>query len=79
MPRFYFDTYDGDLHVCDEDGLDLPNVEAVRVAALDALPAMARDVFPKSYSRLNMATAVRDETGRLVFTATLSLVARWVE
>lgn len=43
VPRYYIDTDDGDFRHHDEDGHDLPDVEAARRAALAALPDMARE------------------------------------
>jgi len=44
MPRYFFDTYDGDRFVPDEEGQELEGIDAAKVAAQAALPEMARDV-----------------------------------
>ena len=76
MPRYFFDTDDGDQSFRDDEGLDLPHVEAAREAALDALPDMARDKMPDGDRRTFVAT-VRDAYGVVVYSATLSLKGEW--
>ena len=76
MPRFFIDTSDGDLSLHDEDGYDLPTVQAARDAAVDALPDMARDKLPDGERRAFRA-AVRGEDGQLLYTASLSFVGEW--
>ena len=76
MPRYFFDTDDGDRSHRDDDGLDLPHPEAARRAALDALPDMARDKMPDG-DRRTLVAAVRDERGTVVYSATLSLEGDW--
>ena len=77
MPRYYFDTNDGDEQQKDDTGLDWADRQAARLAAMDALPDIARDVLPDG-DRREMAVRVRDETGRVILTATLSLAVDWV-
>ena len=76
MPRYFFDTDDGDRSHRDDDGLDLPHPEAARRAALDALPDMARDKMPDG-DRRTLVAAVQDERGTVVYAATLSLEGDW--
>ncbi len=77
MPYYFFDTHDGDTTVIDDQGLELANRQAARVAAIDALPDIARDVLPDG-DRREMGVRVRDETGRVILTAALSLNVDWV-
>ncbi len=76
MPRYFIDTDDGDYPHHDEDGHDLPNDEAARLTALDALPDMARDKIPDGDRRIFTATA-RDEQGNVVYKAFLTLEGGW--
>ncbi len=76
MPRFFIDTSDGDLSLRDEDGYDLPDMQAARVAAIDALPGMARDKLPDGERRAFRA-AVRGADGQLLYTASLCFVGEW--
>lgn len=78
MFRFFFDTCDGARTFYDEEGMLLADDEAARHQAMIALPDIARDVVPKDGDRRDMMVDVRNEGGQVVFTATLSLVARWI-
>ena len=73
MPRFFIDTDDGDVHVQDDEGFDLEDVEAARREAMTVLPDMARDKLPDGDRRTFVAT-VRDHAGSVVYSASLTLV-----
>jgi hypothetical protein len=75
MPRFFFATRDDDFVREDHEGLDFPDLEAVKVEAAKALAELARDVIPGSLKR-ELAVEVRDELGpilkaRLTFEAVI--------
>ncbi|GJE61847.1 DUF6894 family protein [Methylobacterium trifolii] len=76
MPRYYIDTDDDDLLVESDGSEMLTSPAEARRAALDALPDMARDKMPDGDHRTFRAT-VRDEHGREVYTATMTLVGTW--
>ncbi len=76
MPRYFIDADDGDFPHRDEDGHDLPDDEAARRTALDALPDMARDKIPDGDTRTFTATA-RDGRGNVVYGASLVLRGGW--
>ena len=76
MPIFFFDTDNGDTSYRDDEGLDLPDEEAARKAALHALPDMARDKLPDA-DRRTFGVTVRDANGLVVYDATLSLKGEW--
>jgi hypothetical protein len=78
MPRFLFDIYDGVRLTRDDEGSELPDREAARKEALSVLPDIARDRSPDG-DRRDFIVDVRDETGRVIYTATLSLVGRWID
>jgi hypothetical protein len=78
LPRFFFDINDGDNYFRDDEGSELPNEEAARKEALGCLPELTRSKMPDG-NRRNFIVDVRDEANHRIFTATLSLVARWVE
>jgi len=73
MPRFFFDTYDDERYVPDQDGLDLKDIEAAKMEAQKALPDMAKDALPGGNHR-SFVVNVRDEAGQVVLRAALSLV-----
>ena len=60
MPRYYFDSRDGDSFIEDDEGVEFPDLETARDQATAALADMARDVLPGSLRR-ELAIEVRDE------------------
>lgn len=76
MPHFYFDIDDGLYVHVDEDGVILPDAQAARDEALDILPHITRESLPVGHER-TYSSSVRDESGKVIYRATLSLVAEW--
>jgi hypothetical protein len=76
VPRFFFDTYDGDRLVPDDEGLELENLEAAKIEAQTTLPHMARDGLPDGDERV-FIISVRDEAGQVVLRAALSLAVEY--
>jgi hypothetical protein len=79
MPRFFVDVHDGDAQVRDEDGQEFANLKAVRRDAVLALSELARGLPRAAGDQHDIIVGVRDETGKSVLTATLSLVVRWAD
>ncbi len=77
VPRFFIDTSDQQHFVRDKVGYELPDVDAARDAAIEALPDMARDVLPDGDARTFLAV-VRDEQNRTLLQASLSLGVVWM-
>ncbi len=77
MPRFFFDTFDGDKRMQDDVGV-VCDLDEVDKEAVDALPDIAREKLPDGLKR-DLWVRVRDEEGVLVFEASLSLRAHWVK
>jgi hypothetical protein len=75
MPLFYFDTRDDDELIRDDVGLELPDLEAVKVQAAKGLAEMAVDVLPGSNERC-LGVDVRDGFDRAVLTTELTFKAR---
>ncbi|WP_439400492.1 DUF6894 family protein (plasmid) [Bradyrhizobium sp. PMVTL-01] len=61
MPRYYFDLRDGKHLIQDEEGMDLPDMEAVRNEAARALVDLARDSIRSNSA--NLVIEARDENG----------------
>lgn len=78
MPRYFIDSDDNDVLHIDEDGLDLPDDEAARCHAQDALPDMAREHLPDG-NRRTFVVAVRNAEGEVIYRATLALRGEWVQ
>ena len=70
MPRFYFDTTDGDALIEDETGLELSDLDEAKAEAARALADLARDVLPASEVR-ELAVNVKDEANTLVMRTVL--------
>jgi hypothetical protein len=77
MPRYFFDTYDGNHASLDEEGVECGSRQQIQDCAIDALPDIARDELPDGLEQL-FWVKVRDESGRLVFEASLTLTSRWL-
>ncbi len=60
MPHYYFDTRDDDKFVCDDEGLDLPDVSAATKVAARSLAELALEVLPGSTERC-LGVDVRDD------------------
>ena len=60
MPRFYFDTHDGERHVRDDEGLTLSGLDAAREHALRAAGEMVKTALPDRAHQF-MAVAVLGE------------------
>jgi len=73
MPRYFFDTHDGEHELRDEEGSEILGLQEARDEAIRVLPGIARDVLPGGGDRGDFVSTVRDERGQLVFRATLSL------
>ena len=79
MPRYFFDTKDGGLAVRDDEGHELPDAATVRRMAIEALSDLASDDMPEDGDRHVVFVRVRDERDHIVFHASLSLVADWID
>lgn len=78
MPRYFIDTTAGSLNARDEEGYDLPDLEAARREAVCALPEIARYSLNRS-ERKSVVVKVRDESGAVLFQATLTLSEQWMD
>jgi hypothetical protein len=73
VPLYFIDTRDGDDLDEDDVGLDLPDLEQVKIVAAKSLADLARDVIPGSVRR-TLVVEVRDDQGT-VLPATLTFEA----
>jgi hypothetical protein len=65
MPRYFFDIREGDKVAIDEEGKDLPGVEAAQEEAARSLADLARDKIG-CYPFCQMSIGVRDTDGPVV-------------
>jgi hypothetical protein len=78
MPRYFIDSSDGNFSHIDSEGVELAGDAAARYLALDALPDMVREVLPDG-DRREFAVCVRDEVGKVIYSASLTLAGAWRE
>lgn len=78
MPRYFIDSSDGNFSHIDSEGVELAGDDAARYLALDALPDMVREVLPDG-DRREFAVCVRDEVGKVIYSASLTLAGAWRE
>lgn len=78
MPRYFFDIHNGGKIVHDDEGMELPDMPAVRKAAMEALPAIAAEEIPTDGDQQHFAVLVSDEDGHPVYSATLSFTGLWL-
>ncbi len=76
MPRYFFETHDGDTVHVDQEGLELADNANARLEALRAFSDMARDNIPNGDHRV-FSSIVRNEAGAVVYAATMTLDGRW--
>ena len=72
MPRYFIDIDDGEVYAVDEEGSEWPDLLAARSDAVAALQESAKGKL-FNCDRRTLATSVRDEAGRVLFKARLSL------
>lgn len=78
LPRYYFDTFDGERASVDSDGIECSSLQMVRHQAIDALPDMAREILPDGPNH-SFRVEVRDDAGTVIFRATLELQSAWLD
>ncbi len=71
MPHYYFDTRDDDKFVCDDVGVELPDLKAATIIATKSLAELAMEVLPGSMARC-LGVDVRDDQQREVLTTELT-------
>jgi hypothetical protein len=72
MPLFYFDVREDGRLNADEEGQDLPGIDAVEAEAVEAAAHIAKDVLPSRQGG-EVAVEVRDARGTRVLTVSVEL------
>jgi hypothetical protein len=75
--RYYFDLDDDLVATRDAEGHEFSERDAMRDEAIRVLPDLAQDELPNGDRRV-FTVKVRDESGKYVFQATLSLIVTWL-
>jgi len=73
MPRFYFHLADGHL-VRDEDGTELPDIEAARVNGVKLLGHVVADNCRNFLAEGDWTMTVTDEADKVLLTVSLSAI-----
>ncbi|AEH87466.1 hypothetical protein LB577_14445 [Mesorhizobium sp. B283B1A] len=76
MKRYYFDLYNGDGLVSDENGQLFESPEQARAEAIRILHDIARDEMPDR-DLVKITLKMRDTGGTQVLEASLTLNAAW--
>ncbi|CAO4183417.1 DUF6894 domain-containing protein [Methylorubrum aminovorans] len=77
MPRYFFDIDDGVRDLRDDEGVILDDREHARKEAIATLAQLANDMLRDGNNHTFKAN-VRDETGKRIYEAALSLKSGWV-
>jgi hypothetical protein len=75
MARYFFDWRDNENFDEDDEGVELPDLEAVKIEASRSLIERARDILP-GLDRHSLSIEVRDESGRPLLSIILILEVR---
>lgn len=62
MPRYFIDIEDGDWHVEDREGIDLPNARTARLEAASLLAILLVQAVPPA-EQIRLVATVRREDG----------------
>ena len=76
MQLYYFDVYNSDGHVLDQDGQLFDTNEKATAEALRILHDVARDEMPDR-ELVKLTVKVRGSTGAQLFEASLILTSGW--
>jgi hypothetical protein len=76
MPRYFFDVINGEGPMRDDEGVDLPDQDAVRREVAMIVTGLARDEVPKEQA-VKIVVNVRDETDAKVFVGQLHYSGDW--
>ena len=74
MPRYYFDTDDGQHFIEGQESFHLYGLKEARLQAQAALADIARDHMPGGADQRTMTCRVRDDSGTIVLLASLVLM-----
>ena len=76
MARYFSDLDDGSKKYVDPVGTELADIRMVPSEAIGFLTAVVRDV--RDQSDRTLVVSVRDDNGRSIFAATLTLQSEWL-
>jgi hypothetical protein len=74
MPRFYFDTFDGQSWTDDDLGLEVEDLSAAITLAQQGLADIVHDELPDGHA-LRLMVVVKDENRKIVGEAIIDMIA----
>jgi hypothetical protein len=77
MPRYFFDTDDGQSLNVDDVGIECESLEQVHKEAVATLPSLASDQLPDGEA-LRVSVKVRDEQGKYLMETRLTIETDWL-
>lgn len=78
MSMLFFDVFDGERHVKDEFGVQLNDRSEIPEQAVATAHSLLTDSAPGHGSR-SVIVSVRNEEGRIIYTANASSIGSWTE
>jgi hypothetical protein len=82
VPRYHFDLYNGLGLICDEEGRELPDTDAVEKEALKGIRSIICDEVGKGLLDLTGKVVVRDADGADVMTIhfheSVTITGQWI-
>ena len=66
MPRYFFHVRDG-TYIPDDEGVELPDIAAARIAAIRATGETLRDMGSHSWNGTEWSMEVTNEAGEMMF------------
>ncbi len=72
MPLYYFDVREDVRFVPDDEGMELPDLDAAETEAAEAAALITRDAIRKRTAR-SVTVEVRDDEGQRVITVVVAL------
>lgn len=78
MPRFYFDSREGQRFIPDDEGVEFPDLDAAEREAATAAAEMGRDRLPRGDTR-DITIEVRNEHRQRVLTVRVAMEIDRVE
>lgn len=68
MPRFHFHSHARDGVSCDEDGMELPDLESARACAIDGIRSIASEEVRSGRPDLEGRIEIVDDSGAILDT-----------
>jgi hypothetical protein len=78
MPKYFFDVVNGEGWIRDDEGIELPNSDAMRAEVARIAIDVAKDEIADQ-NAMAVTVNVRDDTDSRVFSGRLSFKTEWYD